>query len=145
MERQAGHGGLLARDAGQGQKMTFALWTILAAALLPYLCAAAAKYGGTGYDNATPRLSLDALTGWRRRADWAQRNHFEAFGPFAAGVLTGHVAHAPQSLVDWLAGGFVAARLAYTAAYVGDAPTLRSALFGVGLACVIGLFCAGLL
>ena len=125
--------------------MTFALWTILAAALLPYFCAAAAKFGGSGYDNARPRSSLAALTGWRQRADWAQRNHFEAFAPFAAGVLTAHVAHAPQGVVNWLAAVFILARAAYTAAYIGDAPTLRSLLFGVGLACVIGLFCAGLL
>jgi uncharacterized MAPEG superfamily protein len=125
--------------------MSFGLWTILAAAVLPYLCAAAAKYGGAGYDNARPRSSLEGLTGWRQRADWAQRNHFEAFAPFAAGVLTAHIAHAPQHLIDLLAGGFLLARVAYTAAYVGDAPTLRSLLFGIGFACVIGLFCAGLL
>src|SRR3954452_15426866 len=117
--------------------MTFALWTILAAAVLPYLCAATAKYGGPGYDNAAPRSSLDTLTGWRRRADWAQRNHFEAFGPFAAAVLTAHAAHAPQRVVDWLAAGFILARLAYTAAYIGNAPNLRSALFGLGFVCVI--------
>ena len=125
--------------------MTFALWTILAASVLPDLCAAAAKYGGPGYDNASPRSSLEALTGWRRRADWAQRNHFEALPPFAAGVLTAHLVHAPQGVVNWLAGGFILARLAYTAAYVGDTPNLRSLLFGLGFACVIGLFCAGLL
>jgi len=124
--------------------MTLALWAILAAAMLPYLCAAAAKYGGSGYDNARPRSSLEALSGWRQRADWAQRNHFEAFAPFAAGVLTAHLVHAPQGLVDALAAIFVVARVAYTAAYIADAPTLRSLLFGVGLACVIGLFCAGL-
>ncbi|HYZ64970.1 MAG TPA: MAPEG family protein [Acetobacteraceae bacterium] len=125
--------------------MTVALWTILAAALLPYLCAAAAKYGGPGYDNARPRSSLEALGGWRQRADWAQRNHFEAFPPFAAGVLTAELVHANQGLIDALALLFIAVRIAYTAAYILDAPTLRSALFGLGLACVIGLFCSGAL
>src|SRR3954470_3997598 len=102
--------------------MTLALWAILAAAVLPYLCAATAKYGGSGYDNARPRASLETLSGWRQRADWAQRNHFEAFAPFAAGVLTAQLVHAPQPLVDWLAAGFILARLAYTAAYLADRP-----------------------
>lgn len=124
--------------------MTFALWMILVAAVLPILTAGLAKYGGPGYDNAAPRASLATLRGWRARADWAHRNHFEAFAPFAAGVLTAEFVHAPQGLVDELAGAFIAFRLVYTAAYVFDRPTLRSALFGCGFACVVGLFCAGL-
>lgn len=124
--------------------MTFALWMILVAAVLPLLTTGLAKYGGGGYDNATPRRSLEALQGWRARADWAHRNHFEAFAPFAAGVLTATIVHAPQGRVDALAGAFIVVRLAYTAAYVFDRPTLRSALFACGFACVVGLFCAGL-
>lgn len=124
--------------------MTFALWMILVAAVLPYVATGAAKYGGPGYDNAAPRRSLDALTGWRARADWAQRNHFEAFAPFAAGVLTAQLVHAPQGWVDGLAGVFIAARVAYTAAYILDRPSLRSAIWAVGFLCVILLFCAGL-
>lgn len=125
--------------------MTFALWTILVAAILPYLTVASAKFGGPGYDNAAPRRSMEQLRGWRARADWAHRNHIEAFAPFAAAVLVAHLVHAPQGLVDVLAGAFILARLAYTAAYVLDAPSVRSALFGLGFACVVGLFCAGLL
>ncbi len=124
--------------------MTFALWTILVAAVLPYLSVGLAKYGGAGYDNASPRRSLEALRGWRARADWAHRNHIEAFAPFAAAVLTAQLVHAPQGIIDLLAGGFILIRLAYTAAYVLDAPSVRSLLFGLGFACVVGLFCAGL-
>ncbi len=124
--------------------MTFALWTILVAALLPYFCTAAAKFGGAGYDNAAPRAGRDRLTGWRQRADWAQQNHFEAFAPFAAAVLVAHWVHAPQGRVDLLAGVFLAARLVYTAAYIANRPSLRSLVWMVGLVCVILLFCAGL-
>ena len=124
--------------------MTLALWTILAAAILPLLATGMAKYGGSGYDNNTPRAWESSLTGWRARANWAHRNHIEAFAPFAAAVLTAHLVHAPQTLVNWLAAGFIAARLAYTAAYLADQATLRSLCWALGFACVVGLFCAGL-
>ena len=124
--------------------MTFALWTILAAAVLPLLCTGAAKYGGPGYDNGTPRPSLDALQGWRARADWAHRNHYEAFGPFAAAVLTAHLVHAPQSGIDRLAAAFIALRVLYTLAYLMDWPSVRSAFWAGGFVCVVLLFCAGL-
>jgi uncharacterized MAPEG superfamily protein len=120
--------------------MTVALWSILAASLLPVGCAALAKAGGTGYDNAAPRLWLEAQTGWRRRADWAQRNHLEAFPPFAAAVLVAAIAGAPQHTADALAVTFVLLRIAYTAAYVLDRPTLRSVLWTLGFLCVLGLF-----
>ena len=120
--------------------MSFALWTILVAAVLPLLCTGAAKYGGAGYDNSAPRDWEQTLTGWRARANWAHRNHYEAFGPFAAAVLVAHVAQAPQETVDLLAGGFIVARVAYTIAYVYDRPTLRSALWAAGFFCMVGLF-----
>ena len=120
--------------------MTIAFWAILAASLLPIASAALAKAGGDGFDNAAPRVWLEAQTGWRRRADWAQRNHLETFPPFAAAVLVAAMAHAPQGTADALAGTFVLLRIAYTAAYVLDRPTLRSALWTLGFLCVLGLF-----
>jgi len=124
--------------------MTFALWTILAAAMLPLLCTGLAKYGGGGYDNSSPRSSLDALSGWRQRADWAHRNHFEAFAPFAAAVLVAHWVHAPQGQVDVLAGAFILLRVLYTVAYLANVAWLRSAFWALGFACVVLLFCTGL-
>ena len=120
--------------------MTVASWAILVAALLPYGAVALAKFGGAGYDNASPRAYLAGLTGWRARADAAHRNHFEAFAPFAAGVLLAQMAHAAQGRVDLLAAGFVAARLGYTAAYLADWATVRSALWLAGLVCTVLLF-----
>ena len=124
--------------------MTFAAWCILMAALLPYLCASAAKFGGPGYDNAEPRAFLATLSGWRARADAAQRNGFEAFPPFAAGVLVAQLAHAPQGRVDLLALGFIAARVLYSLAYIAGIAWVRTLLFGVGILCVVLLFGAGL-
>jgi uncharacterized MAPEG superfamily protein len=120
--------------------MTIAFWAILAAGLLPILCAWLGKVGGKGFDNAAPRNWIDRQTGWRQRADWAQRNHYEVFPAFAAAVLVSHLAHAPQGWADALAVAFVVLRLAYIAAYVLDRPSLRSALWSLGLLCVFGLF-----
>ena len=62
--------------------MTFAYWMIVVAMFLPYAAVVLAKSGGV--DNRAPRATLAQLSGWRQRANWAQRNHFEAFAPFAA-------------------------------------------------------------
>jgi uncharacterized MAPEG superfamily protein len=123
--------------------MHFAFWMILVAALLPYVMAAMAKSGG-GIDNASPRSGIDGLQGWRKRADWAERNHFEAFPAFAAAVIVAELARAPQSRIDMLAGLFVLCRVAYSAAYIGNRATLRSALWFGGMICVIALFCIGI-
>ena len=49
-------------------------------------------------------------------------------------------AHASASLIDLLAGGFVASRLGYTAAYLGDRPGLRTLAWSLGIGCVVALF-----
>jgi uncharacterized MAPEG superfamily protein len=120
--------------------MYFAYWMVLAAAFLPYACAGYAKAGSR--DNNTPRLYAETLTGGRRRADWAQRNHFEAFPTFAAAVIIASIAGASHSTVNPLAGIFVAARILYTFAYITDRATLRTLLFMVGALCIVGLFVA---
>jgi uncharacterized MAPEG superfamily protein len=122
--------------------MTFAYWMLLVAASLPYFTVALAK--SDGFDNHAPRPGLENLTGWRRRADWAHRNHFEAFPAFAAGVVVAELAHAPQSRIDLLAGLFVLLRLIYTALYLADLATLRSIVWSLGLLAVIWLFVLGI-
>ena len=120
--------------------MTFALWTILAAALLPIITTGIAKWGAPGFDNNAPRVWQETLSGWRKRADWAHRNHFEALPGFAAAVLVATVAHAPQGSVNLLAGLWVAFRVLYTACYLTNAATLRSVMWVGAFACMIGLF-----
>ena len=124
--------------------MTLAHWMILVAALLPYLCTAVAKAGAPGFDNASPRDWQARLTGWRQRADWAQRNHFEAFPAFAAAVILAEMAGAAPGRVNALAVAFVLLRLAYTGAYLANRPALRSLCFALGFACVIWLFALAL-
>ena len=118
--------------------MYFAYWMVLAAAFLPYACTAYAKAGSR--DNHTPRLYAETLTGARRRADWAQRNHFEVFPIFAAAVIIASLSGAPHPTVNWIAGIFVLARALYSFAYITDRATLRSVLFVVAALCIVGLF-----
>lgn len=127
------------RCSTAGDAVTFALWMILAAAMLPYLTVGAAKFSGPGYDNAAPRQWTEGLQGWRRRMEWAHRNHFEAFPAFAAAVLVSHVTGV-SGTADWLAGAYVVLRLGYTAAYATNRPALRSVLWLLALGCVVGLF-----
>ena len=119
--------------------MTLAYWCILIAALLPYMTVAFAKIK-PGYNNRSPREWEEKLDGWRKRAIHAHVNHFEAFAPFAAGVIVAHLARAPQHAIDAIAVVFVLARLGYTGAYLAGKPALRSSIWLVGLACVIALF-----
>lgn len=123
--------------------MTTALWCVLAAALLPILCAGIAKWGFSEFDNRRPREWLARQQGWRARANSAQANSWEAFPIFAAGVFAAHLAHAPQARVDLLAVSFVVARLVYIFCYVSDQATLRSLVWMIGLGLSIALFVVG--
>jgi uncharacterized MAPEG superfamily protein len=84
------------------------------------------QVGGERFDNRNPREWLGAQAGFRRRANAAQLNGFEAFPLFAAAVLTAHALQAPQSRLDMLAVTFVVARVLYLAFYLADQSLLRS-------------------
>lgn len=118
--------------------MTFAYWMIVVAMFLPYAAVVLAKSGGV--DNHAPRATLAALTGWRQRADWAHRNHFEAFAPFAAAVIIAELAHVPQGKIDIAAGAFVVLRIVYTGLYIADLAALRSIAWSLAFICILALF-----
>jgi uncharacterized MAPEG superfamily protein len=120
--------------------MSFAFAMILLAALAPYVTVAVAKRGASAYDNAAPRDWAARQDDWRARAIAAHQNHFEAFAPFAAAVFAAVLAGANMQVIEALSASFVCLRVLYTVAYVKGAPTLRSALWGLGFACVIALF-----
>lgn len=119
--------------------MQIAYWAVLIAGIMPVATVGLAKLQ-RGYDNADPRTWLERQQGFRRRADFAHRNHFEAFPFFAAAVLIAMQMQAPQSHVDTLAMIFVAARIAYTAFYLADLAVMRSVAWFVAYGCVIALF-----
>ena len=119
--------------------MSLAYWCILIAALLPYPIVVLAKAGNT-YDNRAPREQLSQAQGYKKRANWAQLNAFEAFPPFAASVIIAQQLHAAQPTIDNLALTFIAMRVLHAVFYVADKPILRSLVWAGGFSCVIGLF-----
>ncbi len=119
--------------------MHLSYWMVLIAAFLPILTVGTAK-AQRAYDNSNPRTFLANLKGWRARADFAHRNHFESFPAFAAAVIIAQLKATPQHTIDELAVAFVAVRVVYTGLYLADLATLRTVVFGLGLACVVALF-----
>ncbi|MDP5007508.1 MAG: MAPEG family protein [Glaciimonas sp.] len=120
--------------------MTIAYWCVLIAGLMPVFTVIFAKAGGRNMDNHEPRTWLEKQSGFRRRADYAHRNHFEAFPFFAAAVIIAQQLHVAQASINALAILFIVARLAYTAFYLIDKASLRSLAWFVGHLSIIALF-----
>ena len=121
--------------------MTIAYACVLFMGLLPYVAAGIAKKGFEQYDNSMPRQWLAKQTGFRARANAAQANLFESLPFFFAAVIIAHIENAAQSKIDFLAIGFVIARIAYLICYIANWPTARSIVWLLGLICVITIFC----
>lgn len=126
--------------------MTIANWTILGACMLPVLTMGLAKAASLSlpdrnarYDNNHPRDWQARLTGWQARAHAAQNNGFEALPLFVAAVILPQQAHADQGRIDLLALSFIGIRIAYVAVYLANIGTLRSLIWGAGLAVNIAL------
>jgi len=120
--------------------MTIAFFCVLVAAFIPLVLTGYAKITNKGYDNANPREFLSKLDGKGKRANNAQMNAYEAFPPFAAGVIIASLAGAPQSQIDLLAVSFVVFRVMYSIFYVQDKPSARTAVWFLAFACIVGLF-----
>ena len=124
--------------------MTIALVCVFAFFLVIYATRMAVFSGQVkrpeGYDNHHPRDQQARLEGPPRRANAAQQNGFEAFGPFAASVIIAQGAGASQHVVNGLAIAFVALRAVYVYAYIADKPMLRSGVWTLAFGCVCTLF-----
>ncbi|MBV4473085.1 MULTISPECIES: MAPEG family protein [Pseudomonas] len=123
--------------------MTVALWCVLIAIFLPYLCTVVAKVAG-GYrlsDNHDPRDFLESLNGLARRAHAAQLNGFEVTPAFVAAVLVAHlVGTAELVTVNVLAVLFITSRLLYIICYLADWAILRSLVWFVGMGLIVSFF-----
>ncbi len=121
--------------------MTIAYWCVFVAAMMPFVFTGIAKLGtGKPYDNEQPRAFLENVSGYHRRAHWAQLNSFEAFPAFAAAVIIAQQLAIAQSTIDIYAISFIAARVLYGICYLKNWASLRSLFWMLAIACVIGLF-----
>jgi len=124
--------------------MPIAYWCLLLAALLPLLWTGVAKaIRRRDFDNRKPREFQAGLSGAAQRAHWAHLNSFEAFAPFAAGVLVAEQLSAPQATIDQLAIAFVVLRVVYGLCYLANLATLRSLVWTAAMTCTIALFIIG--
>ncbi|AZO85012.1 hypothetical protein BOO88_03130 [Stutzerimonas stutzeri] len=123
--------------------MTVALWCILIAIFLPYLCTGVAKVSG-GFrlkDNHDPRGFLDSLEGLGKRANAAQLNSFEVTPAFAAAVIVAHLAgNAELVTINVLSVLFITSRLLFIIFYLADLAALRSLMWFVGMALIVSFF-----
>lgn len=120
--------------------MTIAFGCVLAAVFIPLFLTGYAKVGSGKYDNRSPREFLDKVEGQYKRANWAQLNAYEAFPPFAAGVIIAYVTGAPQDQADTLAVLFILFRILYSIFYIIDRHVLRTTAWFLAFACIVGLF-----
>jgi len=121
--------------------MSIAYWCILIAALLPYVWTFVAKTGGEAYNNRNPRawIAKQPENYKVQRANNAHLNAFEAFAPFAAGVLMAQLAGVPAATINLLALAFVGLRVLHGICYLANWAPLRSLVWLGGFACVAAL------
>lgn len=113
---------------------------ILIAALLPYLWVTISKASGQRYDNRDPRGWLAKQENPRaHRANAAQLNAFEAFAPFAAGVLMAQTVGVNPQTISALSLVFIAARLVHGFFYVANFAVWRSLVWAIGFICIFAL------
>ena len=120
--------------------MTLAYACVLFAAFLPYVWTVIAKRSGSRFNNHDPRQWLEKQEDPRsRRANAAQKNAFEAFPAFAAGVVMAQLAGVDPRTIGWLAVVFVISRVLHGVFYIGNKASMRSLVWLVGFACVMAL------
>ncbi len=120
--------------------MFIAYWCIFIAAVLPYVWAGIGKSAVRGYDNRDPRGWLAKQTHPRTvRGNAAHLNAFEAFAPFAAGVLMAQAAGVDTDRIAALAVAFIVFRILHGVFYLADKDALRSLSWLLGIACVAAL------
>jgi uncharacterized MAPEG superfamily protein len=112
--------------------LTAALW-------IPYVVSQVVTNGflaPPNYVDPTPR----PVPLWGKRADRTYMNAVECFAPFAALVLVAHVAGKADAMTAFWAMSFFWLRVAHAVVYLLGIPYVRTLIFTLGFACVVGLF-----
>lgn len=127
--------------------MTIAIFTILLAALMPIVCAGIAKYGmfskhprEGGFDNRNPRDWLAKQEGYRKWANAAQQNCWEALPFFASAVIVNHILGGAGITANLLAITFIVLRALFVYLYVTGKQAMRSLVWVFALIVNVSLF-----
>lgn len=123
--------------------MTIAYWCVFFSILLPLAFTGIAKFAGPGFrpkDNLAPREFLERLDGGRKRASWVQMNTHESTPAFMAAVIIAHQIGGNQFMIDVLAVSYIFLRLMYGGLYMANKGIPRTLVWGLALACTLGLF-----
>jgi uncharacterized MAPEG superfamily protein len=123
--------------------MSIALWCLMIAGILPIVCAGISKAGASDYDNRGPREWLARQEGYRRRANAAQANSWEAFTWFGIAMAIALVTKADPKQLDFLAMFFLASRILYIGFYVMDKSSLRTLAWLAGFITTLTVFASG--
>lgn len=118
---------------------------VLAAGIMPVVCAGIAKSGFKGFDNHDPRAWLSRQTGFRARANAAQANCFEAFPFFAVGIVLALLTGVDPDTVDGLALLFMAARVLYVVFYLADKAKWRTMAWSAAYLTVVASYALAML
>jgi uncharacterized MAPEG superfamily protein len=117
-----------------------ALTAMLTASLwIPYVVAQVMTNGPlqpTNYADPTPR----PLPPWGKRADRVYINAIETFAPFAALVILIQIAGKANAMTAFFAMSFFWLRVAHAIVYWAAIPYVRTIIFTLGYAAIIGLF-----
>ena len=113
--------------------MNTVIGSLLVLCILPIVC----SWVGGFYrqkqlgsvDNKEPRAQWQQLSGAGARAVAAQGNSWEALAVFSAAVLALFIGGVDLGSLSTLVMIFVALRIAYIPAYIGNIDKLRSVLF----------------
>jgi uncharacterized MAPEG superfamily protein len=127
--------------------MTLAIFCIFLAAIMPIVCAGIAKAGmftthprDGGFDNRNPRDWLAKQDGYRKWADAAQRNCWEALPFFAAAVIVNHMLGGAGALANVLAITFIALRCVFVYLYLTGKQGARSIVWTLAMLVNVALF-----
>ena len=123
--------------------MTIAFWTLLFTIMLPWLMALIKKTPSSlhgKYNNRAPRAGEQNLQGVSQRVSWAEQNSYEILPGYIAAIIVSYLVGAEQYCIDIFALIFIGSRILYCLCYIKDWPSLRSAVWVVGLLCIIAIF-----
>ncbi|NQX89961.1 MAG: MAPEG family protein [Halioglobus sp.] len=124
--------------------MNTVITSLLIMCILPLACAWIGGYYRQKQlgeiNNKEPRVQAMDLTGPGARAVAAQANTWEALAVFSASILAVYMAGIDLASITTPVMIFVALRVIYIAAYIGNKDMLRSLIFIAGLAICMYLF-----